>query len=156
MLKRRPASMERDYPQLLAMQHLSFRLNFPHRSFQESWFRSTLAFSMRRGDVWVYVLGNETVGWLWLDWSLPDAVHVSHIQVAETHWGQGIGRRIMEDVVRDARKQGRTAVTLNVTKSNQRAIRLYTRMGFKVEEDRDRRQFMRLCLKEPPDGEQVA
>jgi ribosomal protein S18 acetylase RimI-like enzyme len=84
---------------------------------------------------------------LWLDLGRPRAaVHVRHIQVAQEHWGQGFGRQIMEDAMAIAVARGARALTLNVTKSNARAMNLYESLGFEVQEDSGSRQKMRLTL----------
>ena len=66
----------------------------------------------------------------------------------QAHWGQGLGRAIMEDAIALCALQGYGAITLNVTKSNARAMALYAHLGFVLEEDNQERQFMRLELKE--------
>lgn len=47
--------------------------------------------------------------------------------------GRGIGTRIFEAVLSDAKERGRTAVTLDVESWNKRTIDLYKRMGFKFD-----------------------
>lgn len=46
--------------------------------------------------------------------------------------GQGIGSHLMNFVESDLRKRGFRAVTLNVSKDNHAALRLYRRLGYRV------------------------
>jgi len=138
--------MEKDYPALLAMQKVSWEINFPDREFYEHLFFTSLSTAVRRGDVYVYENGGQVVGWLWLDWSTPRVCHIRHIQVQEAHWGQGLGRSILEDAMVLAAARGRKSLTLNVTKSNRRAMTLYEHAGLLLDEDQGERQMMRIRL----------
>jgi ribosomal protein S18 acetylase RimI-like enzyme len=146
-MKRRALDLNRDYGRLVEMHRLSWQVNFPGQLFSEIAFHSSLQAAPRE-NVFVYELDSELVGWLWLDTRRPGECHVRHIQVAQAHWGRGLGRQIMEDAIRTCRERGCGAITLNVTKSNERAVNLYTHLGFVVTEDRGARQGMRLALSE--------
>lgn len=150
-MRRRPLRFWHDYDRLLAMQRLSWEINFPRHLFSEALFRGSLRDGARRGEVFIYEADqpeDEIVGWLWLDFSDPETVHIRHIQVEKAYWGRGFGRAIMQDAIALCTAQGYRAITLNVTKSNARAMALYAHLGFVVEEDNQDRQFMRLEL--PP------
>jgi ribosomal protein S18 acetylase RimI-like enzyme len=145
-MERRAADYRRDAERLLAMQRVSWEINFPGRAFRESSFRVSLRAGIDHGDVSVYEDGGEVVGWLWLDRYEAGIVHIRHIQVARERWGEGIGRQIMGDAIAIAVEEGRRAVTLNVTKSNQRAVSLYVYLGFRITADDGERQRMKLDL----------
>ncbi len=149
-MERRAAEYRRDAERLLAMQRLSWEINFAGRGFRESSFRMSLRAGIDHGDVFIYEDAGEAVGWLWLDRYEAGIIHIRHIQVASEHWGEGIGRRIMEDAIATAVNEGRHAVTLNVTKSNRRAVSLYEHLGFRVVSDDGERQRMKLDLAAPP------
>jgi ribosomal protein S18 acetylase RimI-like enzyme len=157
MLRRRPLDPDSDYTGMVEAQRKSWDINFPDDYFSESIFRASVRSAARRGEVFVYELegGDGSValiGWLWLDLARPRAaVHIRHIQVAEEHWGQGFGRQIMEDAMDIAVARGARVLTLNVTKSNARAMNLYESLGFEVKEDCGPRQKMRLAL-DPEDS----
>lgn len=143
---RRPVDPVRDFAQLLEMQRQSFRINFPGSQVRSFYFRASLRESARRGDVYAYDLEGELVGWLWLDRSAERVGHIRHIQVAEAHWGKGLGRQILQDAIRMFASEGRAEVTLNVTKANKRAMALYESTGFTIARDHGDRQFMNLSL----------
>ncbi len=147
MMRRRPLDPDRDYPAMADAQRESWEINFPGEVFVESIFRSSVLAAARRGEVFVYEEDGETVGWLWLDLARPRAgVHIRHVQVVRELWGKGYGRRLLEDAMAIAKARGARALTLNVTKSNTRAMDLYESLGFEIEEDNGPRQFMRLEL----------
>jgi GNAT superfamily N-acetyltransferase len=139
-MERRAADYRCDAERLLAMQRVSWEINFPGRGFRESSFRMSLRAGIDHGDVFVYEDAGDVVGWLWLDRYEAGIVHIRHIQVAQERWGEGLGRRIMEDAIATALDEGRRAVTLNVTKSNRRAVSLYAHLGFRVTSDDGERQ----------------
>lgn len=47
------------------------------------------------------------------------------------YWGQGLGKKIMEKIISEARALGLKQLYLQVNSNNQRAINLYKREGFK-------------------------
>ncbi|MCE5259107.1 MAG: GNAT family N-acetyltransferase [Chloroflexi bacterium] len=145
-LERRLISFREDYSQLLAMQLESYAINFPGQEMMESWFHTSLEAASIFKRVWIYLSGNEIVGWLWLDWDEPEVLHICHVQVKSTYWGNGIGRELVKDAMQIARDKGKTAITLNVTKSNERAMALYANLGFTVGQDNGDRQLMRYEL----------
>ena len=150
-MKRRAPDFDNDYEQLLAAQRLSWKINFLGQRFSESVFRVSLRAGAQRGEIQVYEVEDELIGWLWLQVkSRRVRGHVKHIQVEESHWGEGWGRRIMLDAIAMCVDRGCRAVTLNVTKSNARAMALYTNLGFVVAEQQGTRQRMRLGLPRKP------
>jgi len=75
-----------------------------------------------------------------------ERAHIRHLQVAEPYWGRGYGRYLVQEAFRMAREKGRTEITLNVTKSNERAMRLYAGCGFVTKQDLGDRLHMRRDL----------
>ncbi len=146
-MERRRIDVEADYPALLAMQRRSWEINFPGEILWEPAFRESLQRGIRTDDLFAYSEQGELIGWLWLDWRMGRRrAHIRHIQVVEEHWGQGYGKRILADAIALARERGCTVLSLNVTKSNERAMRLYAGLGFYVSQDLEERQEMRLNL----------
>jgi RimJ/RimL family protein N-acetyltransferase len=75
--------------------------------------------------------GRELVGWAFLmgcDQPRPTL----GIGLTEAICGQGWGRQLVEELLAEARRQGKEAVELTVVQSNERARRLYERCGFVV------------------------
>jgi ribosomal protein S18 acetylase RimI-like enzyme len=143
---RRQATMG-DYRALLALELASWSINFPGEPFSESAFRYSLEAGLRYHRMYVYEHDGQLIGWLWLDFNSSwDAVHIRHVQVAEPFWGRGGGASLLRDAIKESREAGRTAITLNVTKANLRAMHLYRAAGFVLDQDNGDRQRMRLEL----------
>lgn len=148
-MEKRPFDYARDIECIVAMQQRSFEINFPGELFYEPAFRDSLRHLGRDEVVWVYEDGDQIVGWVWLDLGQGRRrIHVRQLQVLEERWGQGIGRHIMEEAIALCRELERTELTLNVTKSNARAMALYRSLGFQKVTDWGERQFMRLVVPE--------
>lgn len=60
----------------------------------------------------------------------PGICFISMIFVAPDRWGEGIGRRLVEAVLAEARSQGYASAQLWTHANNSRAQRLYERTGF--------------------------
>ena len=60
-------------------------------------------------------------------------VDITNVQVKEAYRGQGIGKRLMEAAMENARAAGGQRFTLEVRESNRAAIALYESLGFTVE-----------------------
>lgn len=55
------------------------------------------------------------------------------IAIEKEHWGQGIGRKLMEAGIKWAKESGITRLTLEVDTDNYKAINLYIKLGFEIE-----------------------
>ncbi len=65
-------------------------------------------------------------------------IHLVRIAVAPYYQGQGVGVRLLAEVVRFCARQGTTALSLNTQADNYRAQRLYEWFGFTRSDDRQR------------------
>jgi len=63
-------------------------------------------------------------------------VEIGELQIQPSHQNQGIGSRILSDVVNQAHKRGKN-VTLSVALKNERAAEFYRRCGFTHVEQTD-------------------
>ncbi len=73
--------------------------------------------------------GAELVGYVALEWVLDEG-SLTDIAVLKTHRGQGIGRTLMNEILKAANEQELQFVTLEVRESNIPAITLYESFGF--------------------------
>jgi ribosomal-protein-alanine N-acetyltransferase len=65
-------------------------------------------------------------------WVLVDEAHVTNVVVSPEFRGQGIGRKLMNEMLVKAREKGAVCATLELRKSNEVALKLYESMGFKM------------------------
>lgn len=84
--------------------------------------------SMKRGNISIIEVNGERVGMVQL-LEESDALEVAEIQIHPRHQNRGIGTSLLLDVISSARVQGRN-VRLSVGLTNEKAIRLYERLGF--------------------------
>ena len=63
-------------------------------------------------------------------WILVDEAHVTNVVVKEHLRGQGIGRKLMIELLTKARAKGAVCATLEVRATNATAINLYEKLGF--------------------------
>lgn len=64
----------------------------------------------------------------------PRLAHAAEIGISlvEEYWGYGIGSMLAEAMIDYARRHGIEAINLEVVSENERAIRLYRRLGFQT------------------------
>ena len=59
--------------------------------------------------------------------------HINELGVLSSQRRRGLGRRIMEDLIREAEERGCDTVSLEVRRSNDPALSLYRSFGFRQE-----------------------
>ena len=59
-----------------------------------------------------------------------DEAHITNIAVKESFRGKGFGRMLMEELIEEAKELQIVSMTLEVRVSNNRAVKLYEKMGF--------------------------
>ena len=90
----------------------------------------------QRGDDRIYVLrhGEEIVGYFFL-WEFREPVPLLGIGLADAWQGQRLGEAMMQILIEDARAAGREGIDLTTLPGNDRALRLYLRLGFERADD---------------------
>ena len=82
-----------------------------------------------RGHIFIIELDGARVGMIQI-FDEPNAVEVGEIQVQSSSQSRGIGTAVLKDVIADAH-QRRKSVRLSVGLKNDKAFRLYERLGFR-------------------------
>ncbi|RYG26319.1 ribosomal-protein-alanine N-acetyltransferase [bacterium] len=77
----------------------------------------------------VAIEGGQVVGYGGL-WLVIDEAHVTNVAIAPTHQRQGIGRRLMVQLLEAAKSAGMICATLEVRAGNGPALHLYESLGF--------------------------
>lgn len=83
---------------------------------------------IERGNISIIEVDGEPVGMVQL-LEESDALEVGEIQIHPRHQNRGVGTSVLRDVMSSARARGR-GVRLSVGLQNEKAIRLYDRLGF--------------------------
>lgn len=102
--------------------------------------------SMKRGHVSIIEVDGERVGMVQL-LEESDSVEIGELQIAPGHQGRGIGTSVLLDVIADARARGRD-VRLSVGSENEKAIKLYERLGFTTVRRSDTHRHMKYAAAE--------
>lgn len=84
-----------------------------------------------RGIFLVAIVGGEVIGYGGV-WLVIDEAHVTTVAVAQEHQRQGIGERLMVELLKKSKERGMLCSTLEVRAGNGAAIALYEKLGYVV------------------------
>jgi ribosomal-protein-alanine N-acetyltransferase len=79
----------------------------------------------------VAIAGGEIVGYGGV-WLVIDEAHVTTLAIAESLRRQGIGEKLMIDLLNKSKEVGMVCSTLEVRAGNEAAIKLYEKLGYKI------------------------
>jgi ribosomal-protein-alanine N-acetyltransferase len=65
-------------------------------------------------------------------WLVIDEAHITTVAVAKEHQRQGVGQRLLKELLVQSLKRGATCSTLEVRAGNHPAIHLYEKFGYKI------------------------
>ena len=111
--------------------HLPEILSIERESFSKPWteyhFKNDL--NNKIAVNWVYQNDKHVVGYLF-GWRVMDEYHLNNIAVSENFRGNGIGNKLLENMVVYLNELKVKSVFLEVSSSNLRARKLYEKVGF--------------------------
>jgi len=64
-------------------------------------------------------------------WILDDEAQITNVAIAPSYRGQGVGTKLMAEIMGAAKSRGAARMTLEVRPSNAAALALYAAFGFK-------------------------
>jgi ribosomal-protein-alanine N-acetyltransferase len=95
------------------------------------WSRANFAGSLGSGhSCWICRIGGELIGYFVLMLAVDEA-HLLNLSVAQKRQGAGFGARLLRHAMTVARRGGAGTLLLEVRPSNERALTLYRRFGFR-------------------------
>jgi ribosomal protein S18 acetylase RimI-like enzyme len=131
-----------DKPQLLELLEMAMVETYPDlklltRSEMRERVESEFAhyYGLAEKEIWVAAAGTRVAGCLWVMESFhpitgrPD-FFVVNVAVRPEFRGKGVGRRLFDATVNEARKRGLPFIRLFVNPANEAAFNLYQRIGF--------------------------
>jgi ribosomal-protein-alanine N-acetyltransferase len=128
-------ALNRDLPQIVEIERLSFDNPWSRDSFLRE-----LSLPFSRTTVAITSNGAiESIAGYLCRWLVADECHVLNVAVHPTARRAGIGGRLMEDAISDAKRERARFVTLEVRRSNVAARSLYRKLSF--EERRLRKNY---------------
>jgi ribosomal-protein-alanine N-acetyltransferase len=104
-------------------------------SFTNPWSREMFTWELEHSDVarvWVLREEDGTVVAFCSCWLIFDELHIHTLAVQPARRRQGHARVLIDQVLREAVRQGARSATLEVRESNEPARRLYEQAGFAV------------------------
>ncbi len=121
-----PLRSERDIDDILRIETLSFT---------RPWTREMYLAELEQRDVSFFYIARDAVGeaigfcsW----WLVLDEVHIHNLAVLPEYRKGGIATAIIERVIADGALRGACRATLEVRRSNEPALALYSKLGFMV------------------------
>lgn len=63
-------------------------------------------------------------------WRVAEQIHINNLAVLPELRGQGLGSRLLAEVMAESARMGAESATLEVRRSNTAALRLYAKAGF--------------------------
>jgi len=111
-----------DLPQVAEIEHLSF---------SSPWSRSLFLQELNNPFSRTLVAESEgrVTGYL-CRWCVAGEVHILNLAIHPDYRRRGIAKRLMEEVLTEARAEGVKTVSLEVRKGNLPAVSLYHHLGF--------------------------
>lgn len=116
----------------MTKEHLPDILEVEQESFSHPWTENMFLEELN-GKFSVYrvaVEDKKAVGYMGM-WILADEGHITNVAVGKKSRGKGIGSALVEDFIRLAEEKDLAFLTLEVRVSNETAIALYEKHGFK-------------------------
>ena len=101
-------------------------------SFSTPWSRSAFEEELAQNRLARYIVAEEdgqVVGYAGM-WLVINEAHVTNVAVSGSRRGEGLGRLLMETLMKLARENGMGSMTLEVRVSNMVARHLYETLGF--------------------------
>lgn len=113
-------------------EHLDAVLTIENASFPLPWRREAFLFEILLNETADYVVAlhrGQAIGYGGM-WLVLDEAHLTNLAVHPDFRGRGVGRQILQELVRRAALRGAKRMTLEVRRSNLVAQKLYKEMGF--------------------------
>ena len=101
-------------------------------SFNEPWAEVHFYFELyaKTAHNWVAVEKNDIFGYLCF-WKLQDELHINNIAVNEDKRRKGFAQKMLNELLKFAKKNNARILTLEVNENNSGAIAFYKKNGFK-------------------------
>jgi [ribosomal protein S18]-alanine N-acetyltransferase len=121
-----PVRSERDVDDIIRIESTSFT---------RPWTREMYLSELEHRDVSFFYIARDALGeaigfcsW----WKVLDEVHINNLAVLPERRRAGVASALLERVLVEGRARGAHRATLEVRRSNDAALRLYEKFGFRV------------------------
>ena len=120
---------------LMAEEDVESVSNIETQLFSKPWTKQDFLNSMSdRHNIYVVAENDqhEVVGYCGI-WGVLDEGQITNVAVRPEDQGKGIGYEMLQELIAIGRNEGLSQYTLEVRVSNEKAIRLYEKLGFEEE-----------------------
>jgi ribosomal-protein-alanine N-acetyltransferase len=114
----------RDLDQVCAIENTLFQMAWSRQGFEHE-------VTVEPSSLCLVVEDDGAVVGYFVSWLVIDELHIGNVAVTPGRQGQGIGKDLIREGLREAHGRGASIATLEVRMSNERAIALYERFGFR-------------------------
>jgi ribosomal-protein-alanine N-acetyltransferase len=118
----------------MALENLDEVLAIERRVFSDPWSETAFLTEIEAGGPACSRVAlthpERRVAGYYVAWFVSDEVHLGNLAVAPSHQGQGLGQKLLDHLLAEARHQRARKVTLEVRETNWVAQRLYLKNGF--------------------------
>ena len=118
----------------LTKEHVDGVIEIENLSFSTPWSKGAFEMEATMNKCATYiaaVAGSRVAGYGGF-WAVLDEAHITNIAVHPDFRGQGAGNALMEGLIEAAKKRKAESMTLEVRASNEVALNLYHKYGFKA------------------------
>jgi ribosomal-protein-alanine N-acetyltransferase len=122
----RPLSSEADIDDILRIESISFT---------NPWTREMYLSELEHRDVSFFYIARDAVGeaiGFCSCWLILDEIHINNLAVLPEHRRGGVASSLLEQVLAEGAARGAHRATLEVRRSNDPALKLYEKFGFRV------------------------
>ena len=113
-------------------EHLNGVTEIENQSFPTPWSKMAFYHEVVSNDFAFYVValkGDRVAGYAGM-WIILDEGHITTLAVHPFYRRQGLGAKLMHELIDEAKRRRCTKMTLEVRPSNHSALELYTKTGF--------------------------
>lgn len=111
----------------------SFKAGNEKEKFINSKIQDLIYYLGKNAVVYIAIDGMETVGFIWaypVERGFDKRLHIAYIAVFEAVRRLGIGKLLVEEIEREARRQKIKNIELNVSIANKNAVNFYNKLDF--------------------------
>jgi [ribosomal protein S18]-alanine N-acetyltransferase len=116
----------------MELEHIDDVLEIEELSFKTPWNRDAFIAELTKNKCAKYKVissDNKIIAYAGM-WILLDEAHITNIAVHPEYRGAGLGKEILDSIIKEARRSGVSSMTLEVRVGNTAAINLYKKYGF--------------------------
>lgn len=117
----------------MTMDDIQTIVRIEQESFSSPWSAEAFRMELTQNHFARYMVlecGGETIGYGGM-WLIVDEAHITNIAIREPYRGQGLGEKLLREMMRTAAWFGASRITLEVRVTNDRAQSLYRKLGFR-------------------------